>query len=317
MNNLLEQYIALFGRERGVEGETWLFECPECKHTLRAHNTKGLYHCFNCGFGKGKRIEGKFTFTQITKKPSFNPAIKDVSQFIADNLILRERHKTALYKRAIYNPSFFKIGTIDLLLIKRLIDRFGKDFLTECEVIKNEKVSFTLDPGRVFIPYYHKGEIINFKTRESFDDVGSYKYMSLSNSGIGSKIFSFSKPSSDIFVTEGELKAMAAKEAGFNCYASPGIAFSDSIINQFRSLFTHPQVKRIFIVLDNSAEELSFGMKKAQQILLNLKPSKTCLVNLPTKKTKIDLDEFLYLEGPDCFEDVCEHEWVKKIKGRN
>jgi DNA primase len=164
--------------------------------------------------------------------------------------------------------------------------------------------------NRIFIPYFNKkGEVVFFRSYKPYTSV--YKIVGPKN--IPSGIFLYNSwnttNSKSLLVTEGEWKASAGYDCGFNCVGLPGVQCSH---NTLIKLIWEKEIQKVFICFDreldkNENESLVTTSEKIVKRLKNLGLD-TYLTILPLgseePKRKMDIDSFIGSFGKDAFKKV-------------
>jgi ribosomal protein L37AE/L43A len=313
-NELVKKFGPIIKRQSSTQV---YFICPDCSSSkLSANLEKGIVHCWKCGYKLGKRLVGipSFKPTKINKTLQLK-----IIKFLSDNLELEDLHREYLKERGVFNPQEYKIGSIPF----NILDILGREF-SEKELVSSGlgyrysgafRLSLTLEPRRIFIPYWHLDEIVGCKTRENpylYSEL-DIKYLIPKGCSIGQNLFQ-KKPTtnSDLLITEGELKCIAALENHYDCVAVPGINYSLKVTQQIRKLAGTKTIRRIFVVFDN---DRNFMQK--QEVISSI--CKTCSiigqkaapVILPklSATEKQDLDSFFKAHNSKDFDEILEDSW--------
>lgn len=328
MKSFADAFTDRFGPPVKQHGGQLIFCCPTCAHkSLSANVVNGLYNCWSCGFSqkKGGKVEGTagdYRETEIDRDLQ-----RKMIRAVLDGWSLSNLHRGYLKKRGIFRPEKYKICTVPFDAVEQLITAFPKAHYEASGLINRDfetgklRPAMCLEPRRILIPYWNGSEYITFKSRQNpfeFDEWDGWKYMSPRGSKVGSHLFyrvDFS--SRDLLITEGELKALAALEAGFWTTAIPGIEFSKPVITELMALISRSRVQRAFIVLDNEPEIANhYPVLRSMYRLSEWLGNKACIVPLPKKAEhlKMDLDLFFSSHNANDLEDVLEDSWCKRSK---
>lgn len=326
MSTLAANFETKFGLPLKQVGPELIFECPRCSHrSLSCNITNGLYKCWCCGFSRkdGGKIEGApGEYREILVDRQLQ---QRMVRYCVENFQLSESHADHLKERGIYRPELYQLSTIPFDAVEQLVQAFpGEDLETSGMLVRDFSTSklrpaLALEPRRILIPYWHGDEYVSFKARSNpfeFQEKEDWKYASPRGSRVGSHLFYRNDlHSRDLLVTEGELKALAALEAGIFTVAIPGIEFTSSVIMQLTSLIVRTKTERVFIALDNEPDLANhYPVLRSMVRLSKIFDSKACILVLPKKNPgqKMDLDLFLSQHNSTDLEDVMEDCWHQR-----
>jgi hypothetical protein len=326
VKSLADAFAEKFGYPVRQVGPEVIFECPKCCHrSLSCNITNGLYKCWCCGFSRkdGGTIEG--APGEYREIPVDRELQQQLVRYCVENFRLSDSHRDHLKERGIYRPELYKISTIPFDAVAQLVQAFPSADLEASGMLVRDfstsklRPGLTLEPRRILIPYWHGDEYVSFKARSNpfeFQEKDNWKYASPRGSRVGSHLFYRNDfQSTDLLVTEGELKALAALEAGVSTVAIPGIEFTSSVVIQLTSLIVRTQAQRVFIALDNEPDLADhYPVLRSMVRLSSIIGSRACILVLPKKSPgqKMDLDLFLSQHNSSDLEDVMEDSWHKR-----
>jgi DNA primase len=318
--SLYEQFIKTYGPEvKRREGNNIRLLCPKCKHkSLSCNIQNGLVYCFHCSFGKGVKFNG--AASGFTEEPVNEELHKKVSQKLLELCTLIPNQKEYLNKRGIYYPERYGIVTVPFRIDKLLLQHFSEDDLVASGYFYQGEsgygVSKALDPRRILIPFWQENEVIGIKSRirpyvDPLDQ--EPRYICPKGSKIKSKLWYKGTLGSDVIVTEGELCAIAAQEAGFSAIGIPGIAqiATSELQSELIRITKAAHTKRIFIILDTDPGIKNDPVKLQHALTLYKVLPNSCILYLPQDKEteKMDLDLFLSRNSLDDFYYLMERAW--------
>lgn len=314
-----ESFIERFGEIRKRESSYQIiFNCPKCNSdNLSCNLEKGLGKCWKCGFTCS--VKGTFT---VVSTPVDRPLQLKVVQYLSRTLTLEENHRGYLYQRGILKPGDFLISSVPFEIKYVLNKEFSDKELEAAGLLwvkgDYKKLTNTLTPRRIFIPYWYNGEIVGCKSRANpLDPEDEPKYAIPRGSPVGNHLFYKSIDNRDLLVTEGEFKCITAVENRFNCTASSGINLSRQAANQLKVLVRALGIRRTFIVSDNDEGFLQKPhLIKAALSTSSLVPD-SCIVLLPKyNETKQDLDSYFSNHRAKDLDEVLEDSWIRRRKTR-
>lgn len=158
-----------------------------------------------------------------------------------------------------------------------------------------------IHPGRVLIPYaessYFRGYLKG----------GEPKYCGPKGVTSRDKLFGKIPFGGRLIVTEGEFKAATAHLCGFSCTSLPGMGSSH---DYFASQCSYRRVKEVYIAFDSQRENMEFVDLAARSVAKKLEafgitPHRVILP-LPSGVGKVDLEDFLWGNGPEALVTLLE-----------
>lgn len=345
-------YLQLYQKYLGPgkrSGSWYSFVCPWCDTGTRGRHFRvnpitGGYCCMRCKNspnGKGNaymfaRLMGDRLVIPKNSSPVFNEttydmrlAIEVYTKIVDDYAYLIPGHKRALCARGIHNPEDppnYLRSTNGL--IARLKTAYPKDVLIASGLFYAKdtgdiKAYGVLSPGRVIIPYRLEDGVGYIRSRDMVYRAKNAdappKY--LSPCGAASRLWVWgSIDSSDqVIVTEGEFKAMVARQYGFPCVALPGMNSSHTM---FVNSCAKKKVKEIVICFDTQLNRQDLVDAAAYSLAKELKAA--CPTSVIRKVTlplcqeidcgmKTDLDSFINARGPEAFSRLLSDHTQKRL----
>lgn len=304
LETLHEQFIKAYGSEvKPREGNNIRLVCPKCGHkSLSCNIQNGLVYCFHCTYGKGLKFQG--SPTGFTEAPVDETLHRQVSCQLLDFCTLFPDHKDYLLKRGVYHPEYYKIVTVPFRVDKLLLQHFTEDELINSGYFyKGENsygISKALDARRILIPFWQDDTIIGIKSRirPYVDELSEEpRYICPKGSKVKSKLWYRGLRGPDIIITEGELCAIAAREAGFATIGIPGIAqiATKELQSELIRILKLSNAQRVFIILDTDPDIKNDPIKLHHALTLYRTVTNSCILYLPqdNMKEKMDLDLFL------------------------
>lgn len=318
MKSIEEQFIDLYGPVLDRWSDHIKTVCPKCFSKALACNTrKGLVTCFACGYGRG--------IPPITGKPYLGTEAEvdiKLQMSILEDIIptqtLSDRHTDYLRQRGILNPQRYGICTASMDLVLALRKKYSMDQLIAAgfysEIKGHILPSFALDNGRILIPYWSDSTIIGLKSRANPFDFQSHtqRYVTLKGAKLSKAAWYFNTglDSKDLFITEGELKAVVATEQQLLCIGMSGVACWKAAIKFARPRIYKGQIERIFIVFDVEANKQKNQLVQENALQIQKAfPRITRILTLPLEGQKVDLDSFLVKYGAKELEYLAEDSW--------
>jgi len=325
MLSVLEIMTKSLGEGFRESRNKWRFTCPKCNsyRTLHFNPNKsgGPFICTACGFrGNVKLIANSMgeliKDSPIPEKKVDWSLLHNIYSSILTNGSVRPAHVDWLYTRGIDanlsncpTPAKLLVRSSDLLLSK-IRSLFTDEELIESGLLVNTsrgiEAAGIMGYNRILIPYFNsKGECVYIRSR--FAGKSEYKY--LAPIGVPARGFSWGWETYDpllkyTIITEGELKAQAAKQLGFQCIALPGMQTGHTY---FADQCVRMGVKKVYILFDTEGGTTSTGISKQLGV-------DRCAENLTTElvkrsievkrchlpllgKEKMDIDSFVLLKG--------------------
>lgn len=173
----------------------------------------------------------------------------DIYNFICGKGILSEKHKEELKTKRGFNDEtikksrFFSGGNYLLEIEPELNKNFTADALVAAGIMVNTGKSPTLSPqllqDKIIIPYITDNQVSLLRPHKfGLHDVGIQIYQT-----------SWGK---NLIITEGEFKAVAAHQLGFNAIALPGVgSFSGEHFPELIKLLNEKKAEDICIIFDS------------------------------------------------------------------
>lgn len=322
MKTLEEQFTELYGPPVKSYHNNLVYTCPKCHHkSLACDIVRGLRNCFVCSYGKGLApIQGTpgTTTTQTIDSKIQLEVLKEILEISTLSRVCRDY----LTKRSIINPEKYGLKTVPFQLANLLRSKFSNDelrssgFFWEREGVLLPTQSVL--PRRLIIPLWHQDTLVGCKTRIGPNvNTDERKYSSPLGTPIGEILWHRKTPRKDLYITEGELKAICLDSHGFTCCAVSGIGNAckgGSIKVELDRLVSN--CSRFFIVFDTDPDifqdphKLKYPLSLAQRYL-----NKSCIVFFPQDNNeKVDIDSFISHNSIYDFEDLIEDCWIARDK---
>jgi hypothetical protein len=248
---------------------------------------------------------------------------KKIWTFAIQSSPMSESHREMLCARAI-DPDQLKVpyGSATASLWRQLVQEFGLDKV-EAAGLTYHRDDGTyhprtcIQPGRLLIAYPGNQKLVPYfagyarcPEQRASEDAEAYEHRRESwakccgPKGYSSQVYGvIPKGSPLLIITEGQLKAEAARQAGFHCIGLPGIgAKPGPVATQCRN----HEVRRAVILFDSQAESQEIVDLQADNLARELLKAQipTYRAILPLEGEKSDIDSFLAAHGPTAFEDV-------------
>lgn len=336
-------YVALFERYLGPgrrSGREIAFPCWRCdsgqpgKRHLYLNPMTGMYRCYKCmnhpdGAGKGNalhfaQVMGDAILTQpVPAKRYERPNLFDqqvatrVYTYLCNALTLGDEDAAEfLAKRGLRRGplEFFGIRScrhVPELLRTHFTDdeliASGLFFRREGSLVAHSSINDT----RILIPYpdWETGDIPYIRSRAGRDG-DKRKYLSPINNPSGDRIWGRVKEdSTEVVITEGEFKAMAAVQARVLCLALPGM---NAAHNAVCRLLNHSPIKKVTICFDTQIDSMenvdhaaeALGRRIRKHVLIPVFRARLPLLESVDGGRKMDIDTFLLHKGREAFLDV-------------
>lgn len=316
MRSLEDIFVEKYGPVKQRWTDNIAVKCPKCKHnSLSCNIIHGAYLCFHCDYGRGKPpIKGQPG--ESLGEPVDKELQVKVLKNLLDNLTLSKTHKEYLKKRGVYNPEKYGIVTMSHEGAMFLNKNYSPKELESSGLYRNYNgrlsPTISLEWGRIIIPAWRGQKFVGIESRSdpysSRDDVA--KYASPRGGGSGKFIW-YKKVEKDFILTEGKLKAIVALEEGFTAGCLAGLNATKKAMEHMNFLVDKLGIERVFIIMDNHTNKSDLETINRQVEKLHLTIPKSCIVSLPTKEGKIDLDSFLLQNKRDDLIDLMEEAWQK------
>jgi ribosomal protein L37AE/L43A len=323
LGSFYDQFISRYGTEvKPREGNNIRVLCPECKHkSLSCNIQKGIIHCFHCGYGKGIRFEG--AASGYVEAPIDQELHLKVSLAILGLGSLLPQHKDYLHGRGIYHPEEYGIVSVPFRIDKLLLEKFTQEQLINSgyfyRTTEGYGVSKAIEARRILIPFWQGEQIVGLKSRarpivDALEASTELRYICPRGSKIKNKLWYKGPLGPDVVLTEGELCAICAKEAGFSAVGIPGIAqiATSELQTAIKDLLTIDSIKRIFIILDTDPGIFTDLNKLQHALCLNNLLPNSCILYLPQDdpNEKMDLDLYLTRYSIDDITYRMEAAWI-------
>lgn len=286
--------------------------CPKChKDNLWITPANGVSYCFTPGCD----YKQYGTFDEITYEPSKHiDEIRDYYTEITEyyHTCLDNRAEQYLLQRGITHHTIntYKIGYVP----SDVHISYTSWIAQESGIAYDQRLGYAPSlADRIVFPYWYKGNVTDIRGR-SFDDDLRYK-SAYGKVHFRGAIYPFNMDKSKakvILFTEGEIKALLAEQAGYECIAVPGITM-------WRDGFTPCDNQRVIIVMDNQRKHK--GIKKAIMKIAN-RFDDVYVASLPLfGKEKQDIDSYILEYGYDSFRRVIDsaldyNTWLSIAKKR-
>ena len=243
------------------DGQEFLAECHNCfreKMWIAATGSrKGLWHCFRCGisgnlFQLMAEIEG-ITPSQAFKKVVGKKEYKNAKYF---NDIIEEKPDTSLP-----SPRKVEVPINYVSLLGASEKNVGKKYarirgLSDEDIIKYN-LMYAPAEKRLIFPVYYDKVLVGWQGRDVLNREGAPKAITLPSkkTGVGFRkswfYFGWDRVRKAKFITIAEGPIDAIKGHKINAMAMLGKTMSDV---QFKRLLTMPNLKTVFLALDEDAE---------------------------------------------------------------
>ena len=311
--------IQLFGTPTMRHGEQLIFVCAQCQRkALSVNVVKGIYHCWVCGFGKGKP-----PLAGVAAKVALPPVDKALQLKILKRVIeissLDELHRQYVLERGIVNPDKWGLITVPPQL-RKLLPEFSDLDLTNSGLFL--KFSKNLSPveglkwGRILVPFWSNNQIIGMKSRENpfdYSDGERLRYTAFRGSDVPSHFFSIKDTSRDLIVSEGEFKIMVGNDFGFVTGGFSGMCASFKAMIEYSQYVIRNKVSRIFVAFDNEMDqENNLALLTNTLRVTNAFKDKSAILWLPRDRKKGELDTFLTTYGEKELDRLIEDSWKSR-----
>lgn len=322
--DLSEIFTQRFGQPVRNSGELWvMYRCPECQHRSLACNVQhGHVLCHFCGWRE--RAQGQSV--QYTKREYNLQAQHAIIVWCIKNCGLTPAYKQFLDDRNIRNPRKWGLVTCEWNLVSRLVREggFSQDQLVESGLFRfgdqgqgTVKPSACMKPGRLIVPYISGGQLVGFKSRVSLAeelDAQSIKYLSAPGISISQYLWHVTNQGQDLYLTEGELKAITGLELGVSCVSISGLQAWRRTLPSIKQIAK--RYVRVFIVLDSDpGYQRSIPHLTAATKLYSELPN-SCILFLPqvSSDTKQALDSYLLNFSTSDFLGLSNRAWSVRDK---
>lgn len=304
--NIYELFSSVLGNGR-INGNEAQFRCPVCDKGGAGHFyvnlSTGQFYCHKCGESGGIK---KFRDTYNIDVPKIDtsecisnyvPAIaaKCYAYLIAKLTLTKGDEKFISEGRGIENIRSY--GLKSMTSSDFLLNKFSEYELIASGLFKkvDDKLirAGVIESGRILIPYIKKGKVEFIRSRAG--RLGGVKYFSPVGSDSGNRYYG-EILSKEILITEGEFKAIAATQAGYNAIGLPGMNSSHKKIAEDCQ---HLGVKKAIICFD-AQKDMTYVQKAEERLasFLSLMGVSSRIVRLPLRdEEKMDIDSFVYKYG--------------------
>lgn len=335
-----DTYYDLFAKHLGpgvrATGSEYRFRCYKCdsggERHLYVNTNTGAFHCFRCESRADGARGNAFTFAkemgdtapievEVEERVSlFNQEVATTvytHMFNEGKLTLSDQdRKDLLEKRSIRNPE--KYGLVSSTGARKWLKGWSEDALIESGMGYHRNGLFQfhtcVEDGRLLIPYIEEdGSIPFFRSRGK----NHAKYLGPIGNKTSGRVWGKIDPKqSYVIITEGELKAISAREERFHCLALPGMGISHiGVADKIKE----SGIKQALICFDVQVEHMdaveAAERKLASQLIR--RGVSTYKVRLPLVKCiscgqKVDIDSFLTVVGSKDFLSLVKQ--AEKIK---
>lgn len=311
--------IITFGTPVSRCSGEWECPCPQCGHPSHLHvNTqKGVYTCVTPGCGYGGNFSGQRMVSAPKAAPDWKLNIRVFSEMMSVGN-LSDRHKNWLYHRGIQaredNPSGLRAistdGVVDILSSKFSLSELQRAGFKDDLGIPTGWLGY----DRVIIPYFTENGTYCYYARSrvaSHSDRMKY----LAPPGIASAGVSWGwelvPPGCEVLgVTEGELKAQAARQSGVPCVALPGMGAGHQALAK---RCAKVGIKKVVIVFDTEMGLSPRGDPKQGMVDQAAHRLGRTLWDYGVQyrvrwlphldEMKMDIDSYILRQGPQAFVD--------------
>jgi len=333
---LIESLARRLGPYERESASKYKFNCPVCggAQTLHINPKKdgGPGICIGCGLRTNSvailHLKGKDAKIAVREKPKVDIDWEDVSricQFLVDNASLRPVHEKWLSSRGI-RSNLSSRPRINSMLVRSsdkafhlLLDNFPVEKLVRCGFCimrdgETPRAPGFLTPNRILIPYFDVNAKPVYMRSRYAGSAGTLRYLAppnLPGSGFSWGWETILPGSEYVIITEGELKAQAAKQLGFPCVALPGM--HAGYVSMAESCGAKG-VKKAYVIFDTETDTYSNGELKMQGVRASAEALqntlleygiKSVLCELPAlNKGKTDLDGFILTRRSESIRDL-------------
>lgn len=270
--------------------------CPECrKDNLWVTPENGIAHCFTPGCG--------YHVYGIAEEQTY-----EVSKHVD---AIRDYYKeiTLYYHSCLDKPA--ENYLLARGLTHSIIEEYKLGYVPESPHVSYtawiaQESGIALDKSkgykpflakRIVFPYWYRGMVTDIRGRAMDDNPVRYK-SAYGKTHYRGAIYPFNMDESKadtVLFTEGEIKALVAKQAGYACLSIPGITI-------WRDGFTPIDYQKVIIVMDNQRKHK--GLTKAIQKVANHFEN-VYVATLPLYgKDKQDIDSYVNEYGYDSFRRI-------------
>jgi len=315
LENYLAKLIDLFGAPIQDFGEEVKFVCPECsKKALFCNINKGLCHCFVCDYSTFVKLDNVITVPEVEIDPKLQ---LKVTQKIVDLFTLDSTHREYLKKRGIFNPEKYKLSTVPFQAHKILSQYFTNEELLKsgyCVMREQLQPRSVLNCRRIIIPYWNKDKILTLKSRiNPFEIEEDFKprFASPKHSQVGSLVW-YQNIKDEVIITEGELKAIGAIEAGYCAVGLSGINPAPKALDKLKRILK--DCSKIYIIFDTDPElETNLQVIESAVKIQSMFLKRSVITFLPIgENQKVDLDSYLVNNELEDFDYFLADSWKNK-----
>jgi Zn ribbon nucleic-acid-binding protein len=324
------------GKGKRIASSKYKFDCPNCRSEKTLHvdpeKSGGPCICTSCGYRTNvvsiaKTINETVVYSKEVEERVVDwDLLTDVYTTAVKIGTIRDAHIEWARKRGIVvnttrepNKNSMILRSSDMLL-NNLQEIYTQKQLEEAGLLIEKNGMYynsgLLYPNKIVIPYFnYKGICVYIRSR-AINSAETIRYMS--PSGVPGRQFSwgwdtFIENEEYLIITEGEFKAQAAKQLGFNCIALSGMQTGQK---EVAIECSKRKVSKVYIMFDTETEVTSNGIPKQNavnsavnrlaELLLRyrIRPYKSSLPSLG--QSKMDIDTFVLISGNNAKENLLE-----------
>lgn len=316
--SLEDIFVRKYGSPVRSSGAQWVMHrCPECgRHALACNLEHGYVRCFHCGLrdkeqGSSSAREARYVDRR---------AQLDILAWMVGHCQLSPAYKRFLRDRGIQDPRKFGLVTApwDLLSRLRSSGLFTNQQLEDSGLFYPDRntgcliPSSCLKPERLIIPYITDGKLVGIKSRVALSEESeekSLRYLTPPGFTISQYLWNVTLGGQDLYLTEGELKAITGLSMGHHCASIPGLVTWSRLLPSLQRLAT--RYRRVFLVLDSDpGYQRSIPHIKTATALCSALPN-SCILFLPQADAdhKGALDTYLVQSSERDFLGLSEDAW--------
>lgn len=313
-----------------VDPERGLWCCHHCCQTVGERDSSGgnaLEFARLMGDDPGRWPTGTIDVALPKIEPLTESRRKQLWTAMFDACSLSELHRELLRERGIDGD---RAGYVSATaeMFQKLGGQFGE------ETMVRGGLAYLADygegalhprqcvqPGRILIPYREKGQVVYFvgyarrpeqqpdQTAEQYKELYHRWAKTAGPAGYTPKVYGLAPAEAEyVIVTEGQLKAEAARQRGFPCIGISGIGNSHKLVAKHCS---KQQVKRVIILFDTQLEDQETvdheAMRLAKELLKAGISTFHAELQLEEGAEKVDIDSYLLTHTTSQFAAVlCE-----------
>jgi hypothetical protein len=256
-NKLYQILLDIFGQEYEVRNGQFRINCinPDCDDTggnLEINLEKGLFHCWKCHYGKGKKIRHLLK-DFLGWSPNVDEYVSPSDlQNLGEELFSEEEKKVTEFKGL--PKEYVFLGGSDLSYVGKKALKYALSRVSQDDIIKYHVgyCGLGIYKWRLIIPAFEDGKATYFVSRAFMAGVEPpYRNPDEEECGIGKSEVVFNidgaREQGMAVVCEGVFDAMRVGKAGVAIF---GTSISDT---QVLKLLSPPLIKEFCVMLDQDA----------------------------------------------------------------